>query len=182
MNPRAATRKISVHNTPYFQEGMEWHTFTTGVRLIGDRNIRSIIFSAPVTKENGRFDGILAGIVLVNDIRHIVGDFAYGKTGTVFLVDKTSAVLSASSRTFPASLNNTELFQDALKRKKRTEPYINANGVESIGQYTWTNGDEWVLISEVSTAEIEQPFRDTLFFMSIILLVIFVISYFLYAG
>ncbi|WP_309088506.1 diguanylate cyclase [Domibacillus sp.] len=177
-NPRAETRKINVYNTPYFQEGMEWHTFTTGVRLIGERNIRSIIFSAPVTNENGQFGGILAGIVLVGDIRHIVGDFAYGKTGNVYLVDKTGTVLSASSRTFPVSLKNTKLFQDALQRKNRTEPYLNANGIESIGQYTWINGDEWVLISEVSTAEIEQPFQDTLFFMSIILLVIFVISYF----
>ncbi|WP_050180072.1 sensor domain-containing diguanylate cyclase [Domibacillus robiginosus] len=177
-NPQAETRKINVSNTPYFREGMEWHTFTTGVRLIGEKSIRSIIFSAPVTKENGRFGGILAGIVLADDIRHIVGDFAYGKTGTVYLVDKKGTVLSASSRTFPASLKNTELFQDALKRKKRTESYRNANGIESIGQYTWINGDEWVLISEVSTAEIQQPFRDTLFFMGIILLLVFVISYF----
>lgn len=177
-NSQAETRKIDVSATPYFEEGMEWHTFTTGVRMIGEKNVPSIIFSAPVTNQDGRFGGILAGIVLVEDIRHIVSDFSYGETGTVYLVDKTGTVLSASSRTSPASLNNTALFQDALQRKERTEPYMNADGVESIGQYTWINADEWVLISEVSTAEIKQPFRDTLFFMGIILLLISVISYF----
>ncbi len=75
-------------------------------------------------------------------------------------------------------MKNTGLFQDALQHKKRTEPYVNANGVESLGQYTWINQEEWVLISEVSTAEIEQPFHDTLFFMAIILLFVFFISYF----
>ena len=177
-NSQAETRKIDISATSYFRAGMEWHTFTTGVRMIGEKNLPSIIFSAPVTNQNGRFGGILAGIVLAEDIRHIVGDFSYGETGTVYLVDKTGTVLSASSREFPTSLKNTALYQDALQRKERTEPYMNADGVESIGQYTWINGDEWVLISEVSTAEIKQPFRDTLFFMGIILLIIFIISYF----
>lgn len=176
-NDDAATRKISVYDTPYFQQGMEWHTYTTGIRLIGDEDMRSVIFSAPVTNGDGRFGGILAGIVLADSIRYVVSDFAYGETGVVYLVDKSGTVLSSSSNEFPSSMKETDIFQRALKREKQTDTYQSANGVESWGQYTWINQDEWVLISEVSSEEIAKPFHDTVLFMSIILLVIFILSY-----
>ncbi|WP_052712134.1 sensor domain-containing diguanylate cyclase [Domibacillus indicus] len=177
-NAAAQTRKINVYDMPYFQEGMEWHTYTTGIRLIGESDTRSVIFSAPVTNENGRFGGILAGIVLADSLRYIVSDFAYGETGTVYLADKMGTVLSASSNEFPSSIKDTDIFQAALQEKQQTEPYDNADGIRSIGQYKWINHNEWVLISEVSMAEIEAPFYETLFFMGIILLLIFVMSYF----
>ena len=75
-------------------------------------------------------------------------------------------------------MKETDIFQRALKREKQTDAYQSANGVESWGQYTWINQDEWVLISEVSAEEIAKPFHDTVLFMSIILLVIFILSYF----
>lgn len=178
-NKVSQIRQINVSDRVYFQKAKEWHSYATGVREIGKSELPSVIISSPITSEDGRFGGILGGVVLLDSLRYLVSDFAYGETGNVYLADKNGKILSASSSRFPVSLKNTAIFQDALDQRNRTEPYQNVTGVESIGQYRWINQDEWVLISEVSTAEIARPFYQTLLFMSIILLFIFFISFFM---
>ncbi|OLN22223.1 hypothetical protein BTO30_10770 [Domibacillus antri] len=176
LNRNGVEGTLNVKDRAYFKAAIAGNTVTTGVIERRSDNTPVVVFASPARNADGEIDGVVAGMITMDMISNVINTFQFGETGKVYLTDQSGLVLSRNDESAPLTISGTDVFQQALKEEAPGDSYENASGASVIGQYRWIHDGEWLLVGEIETAEVNAPFWRSLFFMSCILLFVFIIA------
>ncbi len=181
---------INVSDRDYFQEALKGKAYVTDA-LIGRATGKSIIiFSSPVYNNQNQFAGCIFGAVELSTISRMMKSSEIGETGEIYLVNRKGVMLTESRFTpeliqegrvkkttqFEITIN-TPILREALAGQQVQGTYTDYHGHEVIGTYQWTDNHKWLIIGEIDKAEIDSPFRSTIWAMGLILVFVLLIGH-----
>ena len=121
----------------------------------------TIVIASPVTDDEGRLLGVLAGHANLEDLNTIMLERSgLGETGETYLVDDDNLLLTAS-RFKPDSALKRRIFTEGVDRALAREPgvalYRDYRGVPVIGAYRWLDDMNVALLAEIDQSEAFAP-------------------------
>jgi len=133
----------------------------------------SVVFSVPI-KSDGKFVGVLAAAMTIEQVSANIAKWKKGKTGFAFLVDNNMKVVAHQTKQYETEqkdLSGHPLIQ-AFKQGKNTATihFSNENGQRSLG-FSKGNKLGWVLAIQQDYSEVFETLREVQFFSLILLLI-----------
>lgn len=173
------TPGVNVSDRAYFQAAKEGREFVTDV-IIGKSSGKPIvIFSSPVTDEEGKFGGLVFGSIHITNLERLMGQFKFGDSGETYLLDRLGRFVT-SPREYPVQplsvANRTEVYDRAVSHLDTAEPYRNYKGNLVMGQYAWTKDNQWLIVAEMNRNAVFESLYINMLVMAVIVLAVLIIS------
>lgn len=172
-------QSIYLGDREYFAAAVENKDFITGVLKSKSDGKDIITFSSPVLDANGKFAGAIIGTVTIELLDTLMKQLSFGRTGEVYILDNRSRIVT-TSETNKAETNllmDTELLRQAQNNGQVTEAYTGFHGKKVYGQYQWTPGKNWIVVSEITENEVFENLIQLLITVICITLIALVLSF-----
>ncbi|NEW09221.1 diguanylate cyclase [Paenibacillus sp. SYP-B3998] len=171
---------IFVGDRSYFTEALQKKEHISDVLFSNLSGKQMITFSAPVLGDEGDFQGVVVGSVSLDMLDKLMEQLSFGKTGEVFVVDKTGKVITSSrslSRPQADVMMTTKIIQRAYENIDSNDSYIGFHGDKVYGQYQWSTGENWIVVGEIAKKEIFQKLNRLIVTIIIISLIALLLSF-----
>jgi len=155
-------------------KALTWQT------LIGKTSKKpALVLAVPIISA-GRTIGVMAAAANIDDISKSVARWRRGRTGYAFLVDETGKVVSHQVKQFVVqqkNLNRHPMVQTYRRAKKaETATFKDDRGREVFG-HVRGNRYDWALVIRQESEEVFEPLKGVqLFFYTLLIVTIFVVS------
>jgi GAF domain-containing protein/HAMP domain-containing protein len=146
---------------PFFNEGLTGNYVTPPVYDVSLSKY-SILFSQPITDENGKVIGVIAGRANLGTLNSIMLERAgLGETGETYLVGGNYALLSqlrfGDAKVGEAYIRTTGTTNAIESKSVGAELYNDYRDIAVLGSYLWIPDLEIALIAEHDQSEALQP-------------------------
>ncbi|MBC9786081.1 response regulator [Heliobacterium chlorum] len=164
---------INLSDRAYFQEGKKGNSYISDVLTGRNTGRPVIIVSAPVYDAQNQFKGIVFGSVSLSTIETVMNRYQPGETGETYLLNDQGIMLTESrftshliergivTDTTRMKLKvDSDAYQSAIRGISGASTYRNYDGDKVLGAFAWMQRQRWIIVGEITEAEVFQPFYD----------------------
>ncbi|WP_320173460.1 diguanylate cyclase [Maridesulfovibrio sp.] len=129
-----------------------------------------ILFSHPVTLQNGSFGGVVFLAAQLTAINKLMKNLWFGATGETYIINREGYMLTesrfldqlkAAGRVENTAImvirTNTQSLESALVGTQPEGVYLDYRGAEVLGASQWIKAGHWLIVSEIDYSEVMEP-------------------------
>lgn len=161
---------VDVSDREYFIKGRAGEPHVSNV-IVGRTSGKPIIlFSHPITREDGSFGGVVFIPAQLTAIDELMTNLWFGETGETYILNREGFMLTeprylealqSAGRAKQSAIMtvkvHSEVLEAGLAGKQPDGTYEDYRGVEVIGASKWTKDGAWLIISEMDYSEASGP-------------------------
>ncbi|NDV24378.1 diguanylate cyclase [Desulfovibrio sp. JC022] len=161
---------IDVSDREYYIKGRAGKAHVTKVLTGRGSGNPIIIFSHPVTMEDGSFGGVVILGSRLTAIDKLMKNLRFGDTGETYILNRDGYMLTesryATQLKTEGRIKNTAIleiktstkgFEAALTGSQHQGPYLDYRGAKVLGASQWIRDGRWLLVSEIDYNEALNP-------------------------
>lgn len=187
-------RTLEYESPSYNYPSYEWYTIAKGVdnaAVFSEpfydelTNITMVTCSAPFKGRDGKFAGVTTVDTNLKTIQNYISTIKIGKTGYVYMVDKTGLCIAHPDEKLVMKARFSEFPDESLKKfglellqKQEGKGEYRNDGRWFTGYYTTIPGTGWKLVAGLRTSEVHAPLTRLMIWMIFLSIGILILTVF----
>ncbi|ACS78330.1 sensor domain-containing diguanylate cyclase [Maridesulfovibrio salexigens] len=161
---------IGIRDREYFTKCQADPTLVPKIIVSESLDDPIILFSHPVTLQNGSFGGVVFLAARLTAINRLMKNLWFGKTGETYIINREGYMLTESrfldelksarrvkDTAIMVIKTNTKNIESALVGTQPEGAYLDYRGAEVLGASQWVKAGPWLIVSEIDYKEVMDP-------------------------